>query len=167
MDGSPLVSVVLIFLNEERFLQAAIDSVVRQTSPDWELLLIDDGSTDGSRDIAQRYAVSDPARIRYLTHERAENRGKSVSRNLGLREARGEYVTFLDGDDVFRPEKLERQCALLFNNRAALVYGRTLYWYRWPGAPPDARSDHEARLGVVPDRIYEAPQLLTTFLRDS
>jgi glycosyltransferase involved in cell wall biosynthesis len=166
MDRPPLVTVIVIFLNEARFLQEAIDSVVHQTSPDWELLLIDDGSTDRSAEIAQQRAARDPARVRYLTHEGGRNRGKSVSRNLGLHAARGEYVTFLDGDDVFRPEKVERQCALLSNSPAVMVYGPTLYWHRWPGAPPGASSDHKGRLGVAPDRIHEAPKLLTMFLLD-
>jgi len=166
MNGPPVVSVIVIFLDEERFLQAAIDSVVHQTSPAWELLLIDDGSTDGSPEIARRSAALDPARVRYLTHEGGGNRGKSVSRNLGLREARGEYVAFLDGDDVFRPEKVERQSALLSAVTAAMVYGRTLYWHRWPEAPADAAPDFTSRLGVAPDRLYQAPQLLTMFLRD-
>lgn len=166
MPRDSLVSIVTIFLNEERFLQEAIDSVLAQTSDRWELLLIDDGSTDCSQMIAQRSARRYPDRIRYLTHDGRRNLGKSVARNLGLREAHGDYVTFLDGDDVFRPEKIERQAAILDRQSVAMVYGPTLYWRRWPGAAPGTGLDSLGRLGVDPDRIYPPPELLKLFLRD-
>jgi glycosyltransferase involved in cell wall biosynthesis len=162
-----LVSVISIFRNEQRFLQEAIDSVSAQTSPAWELLLVDDGSTDQSSEIARLSARADPNRIRYLTHQGACNRGKSSSRNLGLRTARGEFVAFLDGDDVFRPEKIERQSGLLTKVSAAMVYGRTLYWNQWPGAPSTASPDWISELHVDPNRVYDPPELLTRFLRES
>src|SRR4051812_27035882 len=108
-----LVSVITIFLDGERFLAEAVDSLLAQTYADWELLLVDDGSSDGSTAIARAYAAGRPERIRYLEHEGHANLGMSASRNLGLQHARGEYVAFLDADDVYRPEKLERQVALL------------------------------------------------------
>jgi glycosyltransferase involved in cell wall biosynthesis len=157
---------VVIFLNEQRFLQEAIDSVIAQTYPHWELLLVNDGSTDHSLDIARLNAKRDPNRIRYLTHENGMNRGKSVSRNLGLHSARGDYIAFLDGDDVFRPEKIERQTTILSKSPAAMVYGPTLYWNNWPGAPIPPQCDQMGRLGVTPNRLYEPPGLLTMFLKD-
>ena len=166
MSSNPLVSVVVIFLNEQRFLQEAIGSVVAQTSPHWELLLVNDGSTDHSLDIARLNAKRDPSRIRYLAHENGMNRGKSVSRNLGLHSARGDYIAFLDGDDVFRPEKIERQTAILSKSPAAMVYGPTLYWNNWPGVAIRPHRDQMGRLGVTPNRLYEPPGLLTMFLRD-
>jgi glycosyltransferase involved in cell wall biosynthesis len=161
----PLVSVVVIFLNEQRFLQEAIDSVIGQSSPHWELLLVNDGSTDRSPEIARSSAALDPKRIRYLEHPGGSNRGKSTSRNLGLQAASGEFVTFLDGDDIFRPEKIACQATLLANSSAAMVYGPTLYWTRWPGAPSKTRPDELSELGVLPDRLYQPPYLLTKFLR--
>ena len=85
--ATPLVSVVMPFLDGIRFLPEAIDSVVTQTYPEWELLLVDDGSTDGSSALARDYARGRPDRIRYLEHAGHANRGKSTSRNLGI--ARG------------------------------------------------------------------------------
>src|SRR6266545_8317921 len=99
-DESPLVSTVMIFLDAEPFLEEAIDSVFVQTYRHWELLLVDDGSTDGSSDIAKRYAREHPGRVRYLEHPGHENRGTSASRNLGVRHSRGELVALLDADDV-------------------------------------------------------------------
>jgi glycosyltransferase involved in cell wall biosynthesis len=111
-EQAGLVSVVIIFLNEERFLREAIESVLAQDYPHWELLLVDDGSTDASPDIARAFA-SEHARIRCLAHPGGENRGMSASRNLGLAHARGEYVAFLDADDVYLPERLRRHVEVL------------------------------------------------------
>src|SRR5215208_465500 len=105
---SPRVSAIVIFLNAGPFFEEAIESILVQDYDDWELLLVDDGSTDGSTEIARRYADGDPSRIRYLTHPGGENRGMSASRNLGVRQARGEYVAFLDADDTWLQGKLTR-----------------------------------------------------------
>ena len=107
----PLVSAIIIFLNEERFIREAIDSVFAQTCENWELLLIDDGSHDGSTDIARRFAAENPGKVRYFEHQGHQNRGMSVSRNLGVRHAMGQYIAFLDADYVWLPEKLEQQVA--------------------------------------------------------
>src|SRR3989442_388097 len=107
MKTSARVSVVIPFLNAEKFIQETIESVFAQTYPDWELLLVDDGSTDGSKTIAQHYAARFPDKVRYLTHNNHQNKGRSASRNLGFEHARGELIAFLDSDDVWLPRKLE------------------------------------------------------------
>src|SRR5206468_2884667 len=84
VSAAPTVSVVVIFLNAERFLDEAIQSVMGQTYPHWELLLVDDGSTDGSSAIARGYTERQPNRVRYLEHPGHRNAGMSASRNLGL-----------------------------------------------------------------------------------
>ena len=138
MSGPPRVSTIVIFLDAKRFFEEAIESIIGQDYADWELLLVDDGSADGTADIARRYAEVDPLRIRYLTHPGRENRGMSASRNLGIREARGEYVAFLDADDAWLPGKLAQQVAILDSYpNAAMVYGPTLRWYSWNGEAPD------------------------------
>jgi hypothetical protein len=81
LSDKPLVSVTLIFLNAERFIEEAIESVLRQTYENWELLLVDDGSTDGSTEIARSYTEHESGKVRYLEHDRHENRGMSASRN--------------------------------------------------------------------------------------
>jgi len=166
------VSIVVPFLDAERFLEETIASVIAQHDPRWELLLVDDGSTDGSTAIARRHAADDPARVRYLEHEQHRNRGKSSSRNVGIRAARGAYVTFLDADDVFLPEKLGRQAAILdAHPEAAMVYGRTEYWNSWDasGAEHGGRGggrDLLSRLGVRAPAVVAPPALLTSYLRD-
>ncbi|KAB2835359.1 MAG: glycosyltransferase, partial [Candidatus Brocadia sp.] len=167
MNTSPLVSVITIFLNTEKFLREAIESVLAQTYDNWELLLIDDGSTDGSTDIARRYAERYPDKIRYYEHDNHQNRGKSISRNLGFINARGDYIALLDADDVYLPEKLHRQVVILESQPdTAMVYGPTLYWFSWTGSPQDAHRDYMGKLGVKPRTLFKPPELLTLFLKD-
>lgn len=162
---APRVSVITIFLDEERFLAEAIESVRAQTFTDWELILVDDGSRDRSAAIARSYADADPSRIRYLTHAGHENRGMSASRNLGLEAAHGALVAFLDGDDVWVPQKLAEQVAIMdAQPRAELVYGRTLIWYGWQQSPAAADFHHE--LGVEPGRLYDPPRLFNVLMRN-
>lgn len=163
----PLVSVVTIFLNAERFLDEAVRSIMAQTYPNWELLLVDDGSTDGSSAAARRWAVSHADRVRYLEHDGHENRGMSASRNLGVRHARGTIVAFLDSDDVYLPEKLERQVALLeAYPGVVMVYGATQYWYGWTGVPADAARDRVRRQGVPSGTVVEPASLLAALIRN-
>jgi len=163
---TPTVSVVTIFLDAERFLEEAIASVRAQTYADWELLLVDDGSTDGSGAIARRHAAAEPGRIRYLRHPDGRNHGMSASRNLGVAHARGRYLAFLDADDAYLPRKLERQVALLeARPAAAMVYGPTIHWYGWTGRPEDQGRDQPRRLGVPPDTLVPPPGLVPRFLR--
>ena len=90
-EAAPLVSIVTIFYNAPvGFFEEAIASVRAQTEPGWELLLVDDGSTDESAVVARRAAAADPERVRVLTHEGGVNRGMSASRNLGIAAARGD-----------------------------------------------------------------------------
>jgi glycosyltransferase involved in cell wall biosynthesis/SAM-dependent methyltransferase len=163
----PLVSVITIFHDEERFLAEAIESVLAQTYDRWELLLCDDGSSDGSPGIARRFAAEHPDRIVYLEHAGHANRGMSATRNLGLERARGELVAFLDGDDVWVPEKLARQVELIRQHpEAAGVYGRLHVWHAWTRRPEDLALDYAQPLGGPPDTLVPPPDLLVRFLRD-
>src|SRR5215469_15347588 len=101
MSNQPLVSIVVIFCNASCFLREAIDSIFAQTYNNWELLLVDDGSSDGSTAIAYRCSERHRRRVRYLQHSGHANRGMSASRNLGIRNARGAYIAFLDADDAW------------------------------------------------------------------
>jgi glycosyltransferase involved in cell wall biosynthesis len=166
MTESIRVSVIMPFLNLESYLEEAIESVVAQTCPCWELLLVDDGSTDGSSDIARAWAARIPERIRYLEFEGHVNRGASAARNLGLREARGEFIALLDGDDAWVPEKLEQQVKLLDDiPEAGAVYGRTLLWYSWAGSAPGRHRDTQYKLGVRPATLLPGTRLLTLSLQ--
>lgn len=130
----PRVSVICIFHNEEQFLEEAIESVLAQTYGDYELLLVDDGSRESSSAIARGYAARLPQRVRYLEHDDHANRGMSATRNLGLEHARGELIAFIDADDVWLPNKLSEQVALMdARAAAAAVFGAVLRWKSWAG----------------------------------
>lgn len=165
MSTNPLVSVITIFLNEEKFIQEAIESVFAQTYDNWELLLVDDGSIDASTEIARRYAEQHPGKVRYLKHDGHRNRGKSASRNLGISNATGEYIAFLDADDVWLPQNLEKQVPFLeAHPEAAMLFGPTKIWYSWTGNPEDVQRDRVQELGVQPNTLIKPPTLLTHFL---
>lgn len=164
----PRVTVVTIFLNAERFLAEAVESLFAQTYRDWELVLVDDGSTDGSTAMARDYAARFPDRVRYAEHAGHANRGMSASRNLGVRLARGEYVGLLDADDVYLPRKLERQVALLDGAPGVgMVYGATEYWHGWTGRPEDAARDRLRTHGLVPGTLVRPPELVRLVLREA
>jgi glycosyltransferase involved in cell wall biosynthesis len=153
----------MIFFNAEKFFQESIESVFAQTYDHWELLLVDDGSTDASTQIALHYAKKYPERVFYLTHVGHQNRGMSASRNLGIQHAKGEYIAFLDADDVWLQPKLAQQIALIqAHPEAVMLYGRTLLWYSWTGNPEDRQRDHMRALGVKSDTLVKPP---TLFLR--
>jgi glycosyltransferase involved in cell wall biosynthesis len=163
MTRTPLVSAILIFLNAEAFLEEAIKSVLAQTWNDWELLLVDDGSTDGSTSIARGYAEEHGERIIYLEHHAHMNRGKSTSRNLGFQRARGEYVAFLDADDVWLPAKLAKQADRLSGYpEAVMLYGPTQYWRSWAGG--SRGRDFRGVVGVRADTLHRGPYLLSCYL---
>jgi glycosyltransferase involved in cell wall biosynthesis len=162
MSKEPVVSCIITFLNAEEFVGEAIGSVLGQTHENLELLLVDDGSTDGSTQIALRYAERFPEKVRYLEHAGHENRGAAASRNLGIREARGEYVALLDADDVWLERKLEEQVKILRSHpEAGMVYGQSQYWHSWTRKPEDAHRDHVPKLGVQTDALFEPPTLAT------
>jgi glycosyltransferase involved in cell wall biosynthesis len=169
MDSRSLISSVMIFLDAEKFIEEAIESVFAQTYENWELLLVDDGSSDDSTQVALRCAERYPAKVRYLEHPGHQNRGMSASRNLGIRQARGEYISFLDSDDVWFPHTLEQQLAILSSHpEAGMVYGSSLYWYGWTGSPEDSQRDFRdfvEECGVRPNTLIEPPELLRAFLR--
>jgi glycosyltransferase involved in cell wall biosynthesis len=162
----PRVSVVVIFFDEKRFLQEAVNSVLSQTLEDWELLLVDDGSTDGSSDIAKQAVLKWPQKVHLLEHERHVNRGMSASRNLGLKYAQGEFVLFLDGDDVLTRTTLSEQVTLMeAHPEVGTVYGPIRWWYEWH-TDPHERRDFVQPLQVEPGAAIEGPTVVARFLRD-
>jgi glycosyltransferase involved in cell wall biosynthesis len=123
----PTVSVVIPFFNAAPYLREAVESVVVQTFGDWELILVDDGSTDAGTGMALAYAAGDD-RIRYQEHTDHRNLGQSASRNAAISAAAGEYIALLDADDAWLPTKLEGQLAIVRNDPGlGLVFGPAVY----------------------------------------
>lgn len=155
---APLVSAVMIFLNEERFIEEAVQSVLDQQLEDWELILVDDGSTDGSTRIARELAARDE-RIRYVDHPGHQNRGMSATRNLGVAQATAPYIAFLDADDVWPPGRLTEQVDLLeAMPDVAMVDGAIEYWFSWD--PASNQADRVVLTGGMADRRLDPPELL-------
>lgn len=157
VNNNPLVSVIIIFLNAGDFIQEAIESVRAQTYKNWELLLVDDGSTDRSSAIAKTYRERYPHKVRYFEHAAHQNRGMSASRNLGIAQAAGELIAFLDADDLWLPEKLERQVVIIQRHPdVGLLANPALYYY------PNGDTKAQAMMlspGMVPLGAW-APKLL-------
>lgn len=161
----PTVSVVIIFLNPgASFLAEAIESVRAQTLGDWELILVDDGSSDDSSGLARAYAAAEPERIRYEEHPGHANLGMSASRNRGIAAARGRYLAFLDADDTYLPERLAHQVAILDGHPdVAMVYGPYLYWHSW--VPKAVDRDRTSELGLAAETVHQPPSILEAFIR--
>ena len=115
----PLVSVIIPAYNRVEYIDQTVQSVLDQTYPAVELIVVDDGSTDGSYERLQQYG----SRIRLLTHDGHRNRGQSAAINLGLSQAKGDYIAILDSDDYWALNKLEVQVGFLqANPHIGLVY---------------------------------------------
>jgi glycosyltransferase involved in cell wall biosynthesis len=148
----PTVSVVIPTYNYARYVGDAIDSALAQTAPPLEVVVIDDGSTDDTPAVLAKYGD----RIRAI---RKENQGLSAARNTGIREARGEWVAFLDSDDAFHPRKLELQLAALAADpklklaATAAFSDEPVAWADIPAAPPVV----PVTAGAVAVRTFFAP----------
>lgn len=118
---SELVSVIVPVYNAEKFIREAMDSVRAQTYENWELLLVEDGSSDGSVDVITGYiAETQETRIRLI--RQPSNQGAARARNRGVREAAGRYIAYLDADDLWVPEKLEHELRFVEEKDAAFAF---------------------------------------------
>lgn len=121
-----MVSVVIPAYNRREFIGETVDSVLAQTYKDLEVIVVDDGSTDGTGDYLKSRYAGEP-RFRYIWQENAE---RSAARNTGIMAAKGEYVAFLDSDDLWLPDKLEMQMQLLRRDPGMVM---VVSWYEWIG----------------------------------
>ena len=119
----PLVSIITPVYNSEEYLEETILSVINQTYKNWELLLIDDYSTDNSYKIIEKYLTDE--RIKYLRNER--NSGPAITRNVGLEKSKGEYIAFLDSDDIWAKNKLELQIDYMKKNSIRICHGDYIF----------------------------------------
>lgn len=153
------VSVIIPFLNARTYLSEAIASVQAQKLSDWELLLIDDDSTDGSETIAGRAAEVD-ARIRLLSRPPGAPGSAAAARNLGIQHARGAFVAFLDADDVYERDHLSNLLSAFETHpEVMMVYGPTRWWH--PGAEDRDWTDRMAREA---GRVHRPPELVNRVL---
>lgn len=114
-----LVSIIMPNFNGEKYIAEAIESVISQTYPFWELIIIDDCSTDNSINIIKEYSTKD-CRIKFINLRK--NSGPAVARNTGIEIAKGQYVAFLDTDDIWLPYKLKKQINFMKDNNLSMTY---------------------------------------------
>ncbi|MCP5158256.1 MAG: glycosyltransferase [Gammaproteobacteria bacterium] len=151
VSSMPLVSVIMPSYNTSRYIKEAIDSVLAQDYPNKELILIDDGSTDGTIDLVRSYR----SQLKLITQA---NQGAAVARNAGLAAAQGEYIAFIDSDDCWLPGKLSLQASYLqAHPDLGVVYSR---WQTWKPTPDGSFSmpliqeveSGSQELDIVPER---------------
>jgi glycosyltransferase involved in cell wall biosynthesis len=114
-----LVSIITPLYNSEAFIGETIKSILNQTYTNWELLLIDDFSTDDTIDIVNDFILKSD-NIKLITNE--INQGAAISRNKGIMEAKGDYIAFLDADDLWKPEKIEKQIVFMQNQNCDVCF---------------------------------------------
>ncbi len=118
VDRERLVSIIMPSYNTGKYIEETIKSVQAQTYINWELIIVDDCSTDNTDEIVKRFL--NDKRIKYLKND--SNSGAAISRNRALREARGRWIAFLDSDDLWFPEKLEKQLNFMIKNNYSFTY---------------------------------------------
>ncbi len=146
-DYSPLVSVIIPCYNAERYLAETLESVLVQTHTNWECVIVDDHSTDNSFEIIQKYCSIYPNKFRLYNNSR---KGACAARNVGFENSRGEYIQFLDADDLLDASKIEKQISFFkeFGNNI-IVNGR---WGRFYKIAEDVRWEHQ-----IIDKDYQLP----------
>lgn len=154
---TPLVSVIIPFLNPGHWLAEAVESVIGQTYTNWEIVLIDDGSVKADTEAAITYSKKFPDKIRYVEHEGHVNKGQAISRNAGIARAGGELVGFLDADDRWQRGKLKRQLDIFQEfPQVQMISEASWFWYDWN----DAGAENVIQqVGAAPG-IYRPPQLM-------
>lgn len=144
MMGDPLVSVIIPTYNRASLIGQSLKSALNQTYRNCEIIVVDDGSTDNTRQVVESFGSV----IRYIYKD---NSGPSVSRNVGIREAKGEYVAFLDSDDLWEPTKVAKQVDVFLKNpKAALVSCN----YRFIDQINKVVKDPGSAFGYQPDDFF-------------
>lgn len=139
------VSVIIPTYNRANFLKEAIDSVLSQTFNNFELIVVDDGSTDNTRDIIAKYSP----KIKYIYQP---NAGVSAARNRGISATKCRYISFLDSDDLWKPSKLECQVDFMENNADSLISYTEEIWIR-KGKRVNPRKRHQKYSGWIFDKV--------------
>jgi glycosyltransferase involved in cell wall biosynthesis len=153
MSRIPLVSVCIPSYNHARFLPAALDAILGQTFRDFEIVVVDDGSSDNSLEILQSYARKYPEIMRVFTHPGRRNLGSAATDNLAIKEARGVYWCPEESDDVSYPDRLERQVAFLERHPdIGWIYGVADFIDK-DGTPLDRQYGYD--LSACPDLVEE------------
>ena len=154
-----MISIITPYFNSSRFLPETIASVLAQTYAEWEWLVVDDGSSDGSAELVRQAALREP-RMRTFRHE--TNKGQAAARNLALSHSLGDIIAFLDSDDLWTPGKLAADAAVFERHPAAMVtWSRLVLWTDDTRPPSAAPPNWAPALGQPHGTVLEPPILLT------
>lgn len=135
-----MISIIIPCYNSETFVKRALDSVLKQTYKDWEIILVNNNSTDGTQSVLDAFQTQHPVRVRVYFEAK---KGAPAARNKGLNEARGEWIQFLDADDEILPDKLEGQMKVAIKEKASIV-----------SSPYTRVSNRDGKYMEVPRSIY-------------
>src|SRR5580704_3877442 len=138
-----LISVIMAAFNAEQYIGQALESVGSQTYQNWEILVTNDGGTDGTSRIVAEFAQRTSRPVRVIEHE--QNSGLSAARNTAMRAAKGDYIAFLDADDFWLPDHLESVCAPLASGKADLAYAECFVF----------RNTDAGEIELIPIRTFE------------
>ncbi len=139
-----LVSIITPVYNAKNYIEDTINSVLNQTYTEWEMIMVDDGSTDGSAEFIEAfiYALNDP-RLRII--KLPENKSAAYARNMGVEAAKGRYIAFIDSDDIWRCDKLKKEIEFISQNKVGFVFSD--YEFGDESAKPTGKIVH------VPDKL--------------
>lgn len=154
-------SIIIPMFNAAPYISETLHSVRNQKNTDWELIIVDDGSTDSSAALVQDFISRSSCAARLLHHPNQGNRGTSASRNLGMKHATGEFLCFLDADDVWEPDFLDYFSGIFARNpEVSMAFGPALLWYM----DQNPTVDHVQQLGIETSRIIDSVTLFQMFL---
>jgi glycosyltransferase involved in cell wall biosynthesis len=148
MNKKPSFTIIIPTYNRRQFLKIAIESVLKQTYSNYELIIIDDGSTDNTKELIKDYKDS------RLSYHYQQNKGPASARNLGIAKARGEFICFLDSDDRFRINKLEVSHKHIKENPSYKIFHSEEVWYR-NGKFLSQKKEHKKTAGFIFDNAVK------------
>ncbi len=161
---NPAVSIIIPVFNAQEVLSETVGSVLAQSYEDWELILADDGSTDGSQELARKCAAQGSRRIRCWEHSDKKNHGPLPTRIAAAQTANSDLIALLDADDLWNPEYLEQHLEIwdsLASQNIGLSYGPSLYWYPDPSLPGEGFVQPMPSPGL---KVYAPGEILSSFL---
>jgi glycosyltransferase involved in cell wall biosynthesis len=143
---TPLVSVIIPLYNAQKYVAESIQSIINQTHTNWELIIVNDGSTDNGLEVAQKFESD---KIKVFSQK---NKGASAARNYGIREAKGEYIQFLDADDLLSTNKIERQIEALEDKQDCISICNSVHFFNGEDAFSIKPSNDEAKYLFTTDK---------------
>lgn len=157
------VSIITPLYNGIETLRETAESVLNQDFGDWEWILFDDGSSDGTKEAASTLCEVNPGRIFYYEHEDGKNYGTAYTRNRAVEKSSGKIIAFMDQDDVWHRNRLSHQLGLLKTmHNCAMIWGPVLYWYK----NREFKQPVKYKGRNLDEKIYEPPKFVEIFLKD-